>query len=115
MATRPDRGKKFDRPTPMDDITLAFPASVSHLMPAYHTIPEDFREDRGEARPWLRFQSDWFVKGRPDLGPLSPRSGIDLTMALRHLTAIQRSFEPKHEHKMAAVAWLASRWFERPS
>jgi len=43
------------------------------------------------------------------------KEGIDVNMALRHLHAIQGSFEPKHEYKEAAVAYLASLWFETPT
>jgi hypothetical protein len=40
------------------------------------------------------------------------KEGVDGNLAFRHLSAIQRSFTPKHEHKEAAVAYLASLWFE---
>jgi hypothetical protein len=36
---------------------------------------------------------------------------VDGELAIRHLQVIQASFEPKHEHKEAAVAYLASLWF----
>jgi len=101
-------------PQPIDDLRLAFPARVAYLMPDYDDIPEDFRDDRGAARPWLKFQRDWFFRGLPADAKFSPKNGIDLAVALRHLKAIQGSFEPKHEHKEAAVAYLASLWFEEP-
>lgn len=41
------------------------------------------------------------------------KDGIDGDTAVRHLRAIQGSFAPKHEHKMEAVAYLASRWFTK--
>lgn len=41
-----------------------------------------------------------------------PREGIDAVVALTHLGVVQTSFEPTAEHKEAAVAYLASLWFE---
>lgn len=41
----------------------------------------------------------------------SPREGIDAEQAYRVLGATLRSFAPKHEHKMAAVAYMMSCWF----
>lgn len=98
-------------PLPIDDLTLAFPAFVTHLMPAWSDIPEDFREERGDARRWIKFQRDWFFKGVPD-AVVTAKEGIDREVALRHLAAIQRSYQPKHEHKEAAVAYLASLWLD---
>lgn len=102
------------RPQPLDNLRIAFPGTVADLMPAYADIPEDFRLNRGDARAWIKFQQDWFFHGLPSGTKFLPRDGIDLAEALRHLKAIQRSWEPKHEHKEAAVAYLASLWFETP-
>lgn len=41
-----------------------------------------------------------------------PKEGVDPDKAMRHLAACMRSFEPKHEHKMAGVACLMATWFE---
>jgi len=47
------------------------------------------------------------------MGRLSmPNDGIDQNKALRHIKAILGSFEPKHEHKEAAAAYLLSLWFK---
>lgn len=100
----------FSKPQPVTDAKLAFPASVSHLMPAMEDIPIEFK--RFDPRhKWLRFQGDWFFSGIQDL-KITPKDGIDELAAMRHLTCIQGSFEPKHEHKTAAVAYLASLWFK---
>jgi hypothetical protein len=99
---------RWAQPAPIDDVTLAFPASVTALMPPYSELPKEL------PRKWVGFQRDWFYKGLKVTG-LRAKPGVDLTMALRHLGAIQRSFEPKHEHKEAAVAYLASRWLEDSS
>lgn len=102
----------FDQPRVVSAVELAFPARVAHLMPRYEDIPAEFRTHYGtrESAPWIRFQSDWFFKGTSK-DSLKPRDGVDADTAWRHLAVIQGSFEPRHEHKAAAVAWLASRWF----
>ena len=96
-------------PQDVDDVLLAFPAQVEHLMPAYEDIPDKFKRS-GDA--WVKFQSDWFFYGLHE-PEFTPNKGVDKAKALRHLKAIQGSFEPKHEHKSAAVAYLASLWFKK--
>jgi hypothetical protein len=85
--------------------------ALAKLMPPMESIPEDFRRDRGEARKWIALQQQWFFCGLKGYEFIS-NPGIDKADALRHLGTIQGSFEPKHEHKEAAVAWLMSLWFE---
>lgn len=99
----------ISEPTPITDVVLAFPASVKHLMPPMLQIPAEFRNGRS---PWCRLARDWFANGlgKPEFH-MAP--GIDGDDATRHLSAILKSFEPKHEHKEAAVAYLASLWFQR--
>lgn len=100
----------FERdPIEVDDVTLAFPANIGHLLPAWDDIPEDFKRERDSG--WTGLASTWFAKGL-DSGGLVPRPGLDKTKALRHLAAIMGSFEPKHEHKIAGVGYLMSLWFE---
>lgn len=99
----------ISEPTPITDVELAFPARVKHLMPPMLQIPAEFRNGRS---PWCRLASDWFAHGLRDPAfHMTP--GIDGNNATRQLSAILRSFEPKHEHKEAAVAYLASLWFVR--
>ena len=78
-------------------------------MPRYEDIPAEFKSD---TNPWVEWQSQWFYAGLPAFP--QAREGINRNDAQRHLGAIQRSFEPKHEHKMAAVAYLASLWLQKP-
>ena len=99
---------KWSTPTPVDDVTLAFPANiVATLMPAMRDIPRDYPN----ADKWQTLTSHWFFQGLK--GTLVPKEGIDLTTAMRHIKAVLGSYEPKHEHKEAAVAYLMSRWFDR--
>ena len=100
---------QFAQPQAVDDLLLAFPAKLGALLPPIEIIPTDYPH----RQEWEDFQHQWFAGTLPPGTEIEPAEGIDATAAGRHLTAILRSFEPKHEHKMAAAAWLASRWFVR--
>jgi len=80
------------------------------LMPPHKDIPREFNTDQNE---WTRWQRKWFYEGLD--GTPEPKAGIDADKAMRHLATIQRSWSPKHEHKEAAVAFLASLWFRSPN
>lgn len=97
------------KPQDISDATVAFPASVTHLMPAYDKVPDEFKRGRNA---WVRLMTTWFYKGLVG-AKFTPKAGIDKTKALRHISAVIGSFEPKHEHKEAAVAYLLSLWFDR--
>jgi len=106
----------WSQPTDADAVELAFPAHGVSRMPDYEDIPEEFRNRnwrRGGdgAAKWLDFQSEWFAKGFA-FARLTPRDDVSPFVASNHLKAIQGSFEPKHEHKVAGVAYLASLWFD---
>ena len=98
-------------PQDVDDVVLAFPANVSHLMPPWDEIPDEFRRDWQDGK-WQNFVGDWFYRGLQN-PQFYPTRGIDAEKAYRHVSAILRSFEPKHEHKIAACAYLCSLWFEK--
>lgn len=83
---------------------------VFSLMPAYKDIPPEFKST---SNPFCRIQAAWFFLGFKKW-PLEPKRGIDLGGAIAHLSAIQASFEPPHEHKAAGAAYLMSLWFEPP-
>lgn len=88
-----------------------FPAGVGGLMPPADQIPDEFCEyDRTE---WNKIVSQWFFQGLSDKTEFVPQKGIDAEAAFRHLRTIQGSFEPKHEYKEAAVAYLMSLWFKK--
>lgn len=98
---------KFSQPQDVTSIDLAFPARVSHLMPEY-----SFLQAQDIPRFAIDWQRKWFYEGL-DKFP-EAREGVDQEKAMRHLACIQGSFEPKHEHKEAAVAWLAHKWLVLP-
>lgn len=104
-------------PVEIDDVTLAFPANALEFMPAWDDIPEDFRKGSGDAKIWIHFQETWFALGLSStyfaFVPIEVNGErLSGESIVRNLTAIQSSYAPKHEHKMAAVAYLASLWME---
>ena len=88
---------------------------VTGRVPNYDEIPEDFKDmnahhKKTEAAKWIQWQEEWFFNGIKSFPKV--KDGIDEKAARSHLASIQRSFDIKHEHKMAAVAYLASLWLE---
>ncbi len=92
----------------IDDAMLAFPANVKSLMPKYEDIPEEFK--RGHTK-WNELFSKWFFVGLEKLD-LKPKDGVDTKKAMRHIRAVMGSYQPSHEHKEAAVAFMLNEWFE---
>src|SRR5580704_11065350 len=100
------------KPQKIDTATLAFPTAVEGtLLPAWADIPDEFRGDRGRSNPWCSVVMEWFNNG---LNPVrfKAKDGIDSNDAWRHLGACLKSRQPKHEHKVAGVAYLMSQWFD---
>jgi hypothetical protein len=101
----------MQQPKEVTDVLLAFPGSVvKEFMIPRDQIPDDYENKRF----FSGLQVQWFYDGlkKDEIPP--PREGIDTTTALRHLQAIQGSFEPKHEHKQECVAYFMSLWFQGP-
>jgi hypothetical protein len=97
-------------PMDVEDREIAFGVGVARLMPRYDDIPREFKDWNGPGR-WNKVVSDWFYRGLKDVEWV-PKPGIDPQKALRHLKVIMGSWDPRHEHKEAAVAYLLSLWFE---
>lgn len=118
-------------PVPVDKIRMAFPASVmADLMPAAEDIPEEFWHDAPgewvEAPPgykgrtvdgqcymtdgWVAIANSWFGSGLPPDVEFHMKEGIDGQTMFNHMHCILGSYEPKHQHKIAAVAFLLSEW-----
>jgi len=100
----------FSKPTAVSNLEMAFPATVLHLMPPMENIPEEFQ--RWNGTKWNKIVGTWFALGLPSGTRFVAKAGIDEDAAKRHLKTVLGSFEPKHEHKEAAVAYLMSLWFE---
>ena len=96
------------RPMSVSAPETVFGGSCRKLLPVHDSLPEEFRTERDT---WCRVVSRWFFHGL-DSKSLVAKPGIDHTAALAHCTAIMRSWEPKHEHKIRGVAFLMSKWFE---
>jgi hypothetical protein len=96
-------------PIPVSSLDLAFGGAVNDILPPWDIIPDEFKSGRGI---WPKWQSEWFFNGLKSLP--TPKEGIDVDLAMKNLACVQRSFAPKHEHKQAGVAYLASLWFETP-
>ena len=98
---------KYAKPHHVNDVVLAFPGDLGDLLPLQELIPREFWSTPGPDG-WCSWASEWFFRGLAKFP--EARAGIDENEAIRHLSAILKSFQPSHEHKEAAVAWLASRW-----
>jgi hypothetical protein len=98
------------RPKPVSDVMLAFPADVTELLPSWEAIPDEFKSGHDE---WTRFASHWFGRGLAATTEFYCKEGIDGATAVRHLQAVLGSYQPKHEHKLAGVAYLSSLWFKK--
>ena len=96
------------KPLPIDGLNQAFPTSVDKHLPKYNEVPEEFR--RGHT-PWNKLFSKLFYSGG-SVAHLVPKPGIDKAQAIAHIRYCMGSWEPKHEHKEAGVAYLFSLWFE---
>lgn len=83
-------------------LDVAFPATVRHLMPDPTTLPSNGRFDG--------LVATWFFRGLQGAEFIA-KPGIDAGKALAHLRCILGSFEPKHEHKEAAISFLLDQWF----
>lgn len=99
----------YEKPQEVSDTMLAFPAILGELLPPYDSIPDEFKMRGGK---WEAWASDWFYKGLDEFP--DAKDGVDIEMAKRHLSAVLSSFEPRHEHKIAGVAYLASQWLKKP-
>lgn len=95
-------------PQPISDVLMAFPAEVGNLLPDPLAIPDEFW---GSGNAWVEFANRWFNGGLPGDTRAFMREGIDGNAAFRHLKAILGSYQPKHEHKLAGIGFLASKWF----
>ena len=100
----------WSKPQEVDRVTMVFGGDMERLLPPMAEIPAEFKRD---SNPWVKWQMSWFFRGLEKFPEAKP--GIDGGAAAVHLKTIQGSFEPAHEHKTAAVAWLASQWLVAPT
>lgn len=99
----------YSAPHDVSDLVLAFPASVvGTLLPEDRLIPREFHDSRNA---FHRLASG-IIHGNPPEGDWETKPGIDGERMSRHIAACARSFEPKHEHKIAGIAYLLSLWLK---
>lgn len=112
---RPELPPLSSPPTPqeVDKVLYVFPARViGTLLPEQEAIPEDV------PHVWSHFIGYWFAaiytgKGLPADTEFHAKGDFSAEKAYRHVDACMRSYEPKHEHKMAGCAYLASCFFDK--
>ena len=113
-----DNSKAAAQRIEVPDLTsedIAF-GNIKH-MPRYEAIPDVF-ECRGNR--YRRAISSWFFRGGRsapngiclDGITFTAKPGIDEVKALVAIKAVLGSWEPKHEHKIAACAFMLSQWFD---
>jgi hypothetical protein len=99
-------------PQPVTQADLAFGArDLKKLLPDWDQLPKEFRDRWSSHTGWCGFVSTWFYDGMKGV-TMIPKKGIDPDMAMKHIGAILRSWEPSHEHKTAGCAYLLSIWFD---
>ena len=93
----------------VDDLTLAFPSRiVGTLLPLWDDISDKYKDER---HPLQEIASRWFFEGAHEY-VFTPREGVDANKALRMIAACMGSYEPKHQHKMAGIAYMLDEFFE---
>lgn len=93
-------------PQTVEPFDLSFgPTDISKFMP--DPIPTEFYKTSNSYHKLVR---TWFYKGI-DCRNWIAKQGINKEQALDHIQTIMASFEPSHEDKFAACAYLLSIWF----
>jgi len=98
--------KPYD-PVEVNDATLVFPAGIPNLLPPAKELPLEFVDESYNL--WKEIASS-FIYGTELKQDLRILPSLDSKTAQRHIQSIVGSFEPKHEYKEAAVAFLLSKW-----
>lgn len=101
----------------IDDAAQVF-GDIRH-MPRFYELPEPFQRE-WSYHPFCRAVEKWFFSGAKRDGEklvvgertFTAKAGVDATKALRAIGAVLRSFQPKHEHKIAAAGYMLSEWFD---
>lgn len=92
----------------LEEVAAAF-GDIKHL-PRFDALDDEFRWERA---PECEIASLLFFRGGrfADHG-LRVKPGLDSVKVHTAISAALRSFEPKHEHKIAGVGALIRDWFE---
>ena len=91
--------------------------SANH-MPPWEYVPSGFKNNKN---PYCKAVSSWFFEGgtgnskafaTANGAKFKPKEDVDGEKAMRAIRAVLGSFDPKHEHKIAACAYMLSEWFD---
>lgn len=101
----------------IDRVSVAF-GDIKH-MPKYDALPKEFQD--WQYNPHCKAVGSWFYSGaKPIQGGIKlgddvykAKPGVDAGKALAAIKAVLGSWEPKHEHKIAACGYMLSEWFEK--
>lgn len=96
-------------PVPVEDVDVAFPAHAMDVMPPMRDIPQKYLRNH----PYHLLLHAWMFTGLDEKVEFHMQPGVDGATAYRHLSVIVGSYQPKHEHKMAAFAFLCAQWFTK--
>ena len=98
-------------PRAVDGVFRVFPANViGTYLPLLENIPEEFKS---HGNKWCSFVDDMFFRGIAQDTAMHSKPGIDPKVAFAHVDVCLRSYEPKHEHKTAGVAYLLYCFFAK--
>lgn len=87
-------------------------------MPKFETLPDKFQDFCNNlycdaVANWSYSGGNMFLTGVAISGDIfTAKDGVDSTKALRAIKAVLGSWEPKHEHKLAACGFMLSEWFD---
>lgn len=87
-------------------LEMAF--GTTKLLPPVEAIPASFLCSTGEAKPYLDLVNALFYGLTLPAGEIELKDGLSAETLRECVLAHLRSFEPKHEHKMAGVAYMLS-------
>ena len=95
--------------TDLDNAFGCYGTALKKLLPP-EPVPEEFYHRHN---PWAKIVAMWFFEGLSKGTVFIAKEGIRGEDVFRHVGAILRSWEPKHEDKEATCAYLLSLWLER--
>lgn len=102
----------FATPLDISQVDQAFPTSVRRHLPPFDSLPAEYQNWMRTDLPSFKLVSDIMFNGIVH-GEWTPKPGVNAEKAYRHVMYCLRSWEPKHEHKVAGVAWLIDQWFAK--
>ena len=104
----------WNKPLQLSDIDVEFGPvdGIRVLLPKWEEIPKEFIDGTKHNNKWIKAVDDWFFNGIKLINVVM-KEGVEKPHAITHISSIVRSWEPQHEHKVAGVAYLMSKWFEK--